>query len=350
MCLRRSISTAAGAAWTLLLLLWLGYALQVEGGSAVLDTEGIAQWQAALNDAASPPRQPTSGPGGSDYSHASFTKTRINFGFFQGYFVYRPAQPRLANAPFMVYVHGAGQTEPKTYEPMFRHFARKGFLVVFPIYFLNAQAEVEAAYRDALSRFPAPPMVAFAGHSLGAMLGFQMAIRSVVDPTAVPRGPDVLVLHDPAGKLFFGPQLLQNASMLTASLLVVQAETSSSVPPDNNNSYALEVFTQTPAGLTKNFLRVRTDRYGTPDLISNHGGVASGPDAFGVNLPLNAIDWHGYWRPTEGGFREAFGTPFSGYSAFCRSATASCDPVRDMGLWSDGTPVVKIQNAGDLGL
>lgn len=343
---RCSVSTAA-AVWTL--LLWLGCALQVEGGSADLDTEGIAQSQAALNDVASPPLQPTSGPGGSDYPHASFTKTRINFGFFQTYFVYRPAQPSLANAPFMVYLHGAGQTDPKTYEPMFRHFARKGFLVVFPIYLLNAQAEVEAAYRDALSRFPAPPMVAFAGHSLGAMLGFQMAVRSIVNPTAVPRAPDVLVLQDPAGKSFFGALLLQNANMLTASLLVVQAETSS-VPPDLANSYALDVFTQTPAGLTKNFLRVRTDMYGTPDLVSNHGGVASGPDAFGVNQPLNAIDWRGYWRPTEGAFREAFGTPFSGYSAFCSSATAECDPVRDMGLWSDGMPVVEIQNAGDLGL
>ncbi|MGH8654608.1 MAG: hypothetical protein ACREYE_21650 [Gammaproteobacteria bacterium] len=59
--LRCSVSTAAAAVWTL--LLWLGCALQVEGGSADLDPDGLSQ--VALNDLASPPLQPTSGPGGS---------------------------------------------------------------------------------------------------------------------------------------------------------------------------------------------------------------------------------------------------------------------------------------------
>jgi hypothetical protein len=96
----------------------------------------------------------------------------------------------------------------------------------------------------------------------------------------------------------------------------------------------------------RNVLRVFSDPRPTfpdPDLISDHPGVQSG--GF---LPLDMIDFWGYRRPTEGAFLTAFGTPPPGYDAFCSSTSSVCNPVRNMGSFTNGVPLNRIQNAGDL--
>ena len=62
---------------------------------------------------------------------------------------------------------------------------------------------------------------------------------------------------------------------------------------------------------------------------------------------LDAIDSWGYWRPTDAALAEAFGETADAF-AFCSDTGPTCDPVRDMGSWSDGTPVARIANAADL--
>jgi hypothetical protein len=194
------------------------------------------------------------------------------------------------------------------------------------------------------------------GHSLGAMISLRLAAQPQTVP-ALPV-PEILVLHEPAGKTTpfiagnpawdISTQALSGVAP-TTRLLIIQAETSATDP----NSVAPDAWLNTPqlARAQKNFLRVFSDHHGQPALVSDHTGVQAGQNVLQVD-PLDAIDWWGYWRPTEGALREAFGMDAlpPGYSAFCSSAGPACDPVRQMGSWSDGVAVKPMKVAAELGL
>jgi hypothetical protein len=260
----------------------------------------------------------------------------------------------------VVYLHGYGVFAPALYDALLRHLARKGHVVVFPVfgglfdtdeYEHNARNAVAAALAEleaGTDRTRFNGQLAWVAHSLGGAL----ALRIAAQPEVAPRlpAPGGIVLHDPAGSSLAGydltPEVLAGIPEDTR-LLVIQAEASIG----QENSDALTAFTNTssiPAD-RKNVLLVHSDAHGAPALVSDHLGVQAGQDLFGVRS-LDAIDWWGYARPTEGALLEVFGRPFAGYSAFCREAGPVCDAVRDAGRWSDGVPVKPIENAGDLEL
>lgn len=309
-----------------------------------------------------PPAQPTSGPGGSDYEYGPVAKTPVDFVFpvgctlfcgTQRYFFFEP--PVLpADAPqVLVYVNGYGEDltdQHRAYDMMFQHFARKGVLVVFATYgslqLASAQERVEGSIRHARDTLGLPPSTryTFAGHSLGAMVALRAAVHANASAANLPK-PELVVLHDAAGKLF-NSELDDNAGDLDADLLVIQAAEMAG----NANSFSEDVWQRT-GGIahSRNFLRIPSDDRGNFPLVSNHDGVkALGPA--NPPPPLDAIDWYGYWRPTEGAMRESFGDPFPGYSAYCQDAAPACPEVRDMGTFIEGPAVNKIENAGDLGI
>jgi hypothetical protein len=275
------------------------------------------------------------------------------------YWVYEPAEPRPDSAPVVVYLHGFGVFEPSLYDAQLRHLSRKGYVVVFPLYgyfdLESYEADARAAIAAALVELETGPehvrpngQLAYAAHSLGAVLAVRLAANGALEPKLPP--PAGLVLHDPAGSERASYDVSKGALASipkSTRLLVIQAEAS----VDQPNSDAVSLFLQTESipSEHKNLLRVYSDTHGTPTLLSDHLGVQAGQDVFGVR-PLDAIDWWGYARPTEGALAEAFGAPFDGYSAFCRAADATCDAVRDAGQWSDGVPVKRLKNAGDLEL
>ena len=130
---------------------------------------------------------------------------------------------------------------------------------------------------------------------------------------------------------------------------MIQAETTFATA--DPNSYSEVIWNNTSASAQPlNYLVVPSDDAGSTPLVSDHGGVTAGADLADPTRmqPLDAIDWYGYWRPTEGALAEAFGDPFAGYSAFCSDAGAACDPLRDMGTFESGAQVTQIRNAGDL--
>jgi pimeloyl-ACP methyl ester carboxylesterase len=306
-----------------------------------------------------PPGQPTTGPGGSDYPHAH-ARVR-DFGSGEGrYWIYEPAAPAPVTAPVLVYLHGAGTLSPDRLSALLTHLARKGFVVIWPLYGglfdpWNYQPNARAAIAAALSELNTTGHVhpnghfGMLGHSLGGMIALRLAAQPLAPP-ALPV-PEILVLHEPAGKA--APFIAGNPAWdistgalsgiaPTTRLLIIQAETSAGAP----NSVAPDAWSNTPqiARAQKNFLRVFSDDHGRPALVSDHGGVEA--------PPLDAIDWWGYWRPTEGALREVFGMGGlpPGYSAFCSSAGPACAPVRQMGSWSDGVPVKPMKVAAELGL
>ena len=186
----------------------------------------------------------------------------------------------------------------------------------------------------------------FVGHSIGGMVALSLA----ANPGDLPR-PSVVVAHDPAG-LDYAAFTGIDASMATLAgldpatrLLVIEAATTA----DTSNGAADAIWRNAPTPRAqRNWLRVPSDDRGTPQLVSDHSGSLAGDVFLGSRSPLDAIDWWGYWRPTDAALAEGFGETAAGF-AFCSAAGPTCDPVRDMGSWSDGTPVARIANAADLG-
>ena len=319
--------------------------------------------EAPTAEAPAPPAQPAAGPGGADYPHGS-ARVRTYGSGEEKYWLYEPGLPAPDAAPVLVYLHGYSSREPDLYDALLTHLARKGHIVIYPVYGglldpQNYQPNARAAIAAALAVLDNADHVHSDGHFglLGHSLGAMIALRLAAQPQALPV-PEILVLHEPAGKtapfIEGNPDWDVSVRTLseiapTTSLLLIQAETSATDP----NSVAPDAWHNTPqlARAQKNFLRVGSDEHGRPALVSDHTGVQAGQNVTHFD-PLDGIDWWGYWRPTEAALSEVFGRGElpAGYSAFCSSAGPSCAPVRHMGEWSDGVAVHPMQNAAELGL
>jgi hypothetical protein len=193
------------------------------------------------------------------------------------------------------------------------------------------------------------PYVAFAGHSLGGVVSMRLAATTSTAPV-IPR-PQAIALHEASTDIWADPVLFPPGTPSTTSLLpgiaasthlfAIRAET------PNENDYSVPAYAGTPQIplARKNFLRVLGDTFGNPDLMSDH---------FSPNQPpLDAMDWWGYWRPSEGAFNVAFNRVDrnEGYLPFCNADGPACDVVRNMGTWLNSTRAVTLaKNAGDLNL
>lgn len=294
-----------------------------------------------------PPPQPTAGPGGSDYVHAAAQVSMYGSGD-EVYWIYEPDQPQPASAPVILYLHGYGALNDDNYEPWLTHLARKGYSVIYPRYGWlwnpwDYEDNALEAYHNALQVLSSPGRVApeldktaITGHSLGGILTMRLANRVAQENLPIPKA---LVLHDAAGFLTpaypFMP--LNNLSNIDPNTILVLACAQTSIFEANANQIWTRSWTNTPQipRDRKNGLLIRSDTYGVPDLISDHGAVSSNP--------VDAIDWFGYWKVTEAAFL------FSFYGTHEAYVLGDGPEVRNMGQWSDGVPVVGILPASDLG-
>ncbi len=315
-----------------------------------------------------PPGPPSCGPGSASYPHAS---VRISGGSAApGQFaLYEPAEPAPASAPVIAFLRGFSPIDARpAMEPMLIHFARKGYIVLYAEYggvveLTRFRHFARQAIADGLSELATGDHVRPDGrfgifaHSLGTLIALRIA-SDPPEPPTIPI-PSVIVLHDPAGLDFndltgldIGPASLAGMDPGT-HLLVIQAELAVTDPAMATNSAAAAAWSNPPLPRDqKNWLQVHSDVamdwYYRNDLTSDHLGNLAGQLAT-LTFPLDAIDWWGYWRPTEAAFNEVFGMPGALHAAFCSAAGPECDPVRTMGRWSDGRPVAPIENAADLG-
>ncbi len=300
-----------------------------------------------LFDAPTPPLQPADGPGGSDYTHASLSVTAYRSGV-QRYWLYEPAEPTPASAPVVLYLHGYGATEPDAYHDLMAHMARKGFTVIYPRYgwpwnpAVYEQNAVDALV-DALDRLAGPGHVdpeldhfAVAGHSLGGILSLRIANRAKTSGLPM---PGAVVLHDGAGygtpAYPFMP--LDDLSDIDSGTLLafIVAQTSIGDPGAMGVVRRGWFNTSQIPRDRKNALLIRSDGHGSPALISDHFSI--------VNNELDAIDWYGYWKPTEAAFNSAF------YGIQTEYILGSGPEVHFMGLWSDGVPLRPVVVAEDVG-
>src|ERR1043166_832470 len=146
-----------------------------------------------------PPLQPASGPGGSQYSHTSVIKNHYGKGG-QEYWLFEPAEPVPASAPVIVFLHGWGGMNPLYYGAWIGHLVKRGNIVVYPRYqasFLTPLQEFTpntlTAIKAALERLRTEPghvkadLTKFAtvGHSVGGLLAANVA--AVANESGLPR-------------------------------------------------------------------------------------------------------------------------------------------------------------------
>src|SRR4051812_40442087 len=170
----------------------------------------IALLTAPSASAATPPGQPASGPGGASYSWSGATVVAHSFTrSIRNYTTYVPtgwtgggAQP--ARAPVVLFMHGANATNTSSYASWLTHLARKGNIVVFPVFqtALTPTADytpnAEAAVADALTWLEAnaavkPDLangVLLVGHSYGGVVSINYANH--VSSNTHPRAAAVL--------------------------------------------------------------------------------------------------------------------------------------------------------------
>ena len=252
--------------------------------------------------------------------------------------------------PVVIFLHGFSAVNPDAYRAWIDHIALRGAIVIYPDYqtanpievppgdFLpNALAGISAAFamleRDRIVSANLD-QVAIAGHSLGAVLAANLA--AVAGPKGLPV-PGAIMLVEPGGCLDCGgvSELLgvpfgDLGAIESDTLALVVAGDEDDVVGDVGAMLAWNGLTSIPLELRDHIL-VRSDHTGMPPLIADHSAPQTGLG----NAEIDALDWFGYWKwfdvLTDCAFLE------SG----CEVALGGSAVQSDMGIWSNGAPVVQ---------
>lgn len=293
--------------------------------------------------AQSPPPQPYWGPGGYDYPHASVTSYEYGTGADQ-YWILEPAEPTPASAPVVAFYHGWGGVWPSGYGGFLFHLARKGFIVIFPRFQeswaalpLRCRDRALSAVGDALEELQsgghvAPDLDRFGvcGHSFGGALSAATGVLYASYGLPVPRvivaiEPGALAWCLPGGSYVWGDLSLVDPD----TLLVVMVGEDDTVVCDTQGK---EIFHQATAVVNKEFLVVRSDDYGEPDLVAGHFAPAA-------YILYDALDFYGFWKIATASMT----CGFDGID--CEYAKGGGSLQIYMGRWSDWTlvePLVRL--------
>jgi dienelactone hydrolase len=339
--------------------------------------------------AATPPAQPKSGPGGSDYVAGDVVKRavgRASAASFVFHAAGAPAEPRAV----VVFLHAWGAVNPAVYGGWIEHLARKGHLVLFPRFqevgkIRPADATERAAtlVKEALAALAEDPnakpdldRVALIGHSAGAGLAFNLAAIAKDQGLPTPK----LVFGVMTGGLARdakarGIQLVDLSQIDPSTLLVTVIGDRDQRPSDQASRRLLKEASAVPPE-RKIFLRALSDGHGFPVLSATLASPAAQKDAFDaaqIKLPpdpprdpkaprpaaqkwsadmvlsgeqtvlvqqlanngIDTLDYLAYWRS----FDMAAATAFAGRDG---QALQNDPAFTDMGRWSDGWPVKRL--------
>jgi len=316
---------------------------------------------APAQSTATPPTQPTSGPGGSDYPYGSVTTDGPYWAGNQNtnnnlkYYIYEPGTPAPATAPVILFLHGYGALNASYYQRWMNHMVMKGYVVVWPRYqaqltsvFKNYPSNAEAAWTDALSRMqgstweghvrPAQNpdgslQTMIVGHSFGGWIaGWLAGAASTATPTFP--APEALVMIEPASLGLLPPINFAGISPNTQMLILSADE--DNVACSANGVSIFESTTQVPPA-QKNYLFFNSDSYGSPAQLGNHffpdtNGYKDDND-FAPYYGVDARDYYVTWKLSVA----AANCVFSGANCDYFLGNGSADQL-DMGNWSDGTP------------
>jgi len=328
------------------------------------------------------PSQPTSGPGGSDYSHTDITAFHYGSGS-DGLWIYEPSGPAPDSAPVVLFIHGFGAIFPTIYGGWMRHLVLQGNIVIFPRYQESFNSDPQEMYGDAIDAIkrafreleksghvkPDTSRVTVVGHSYGGVMAANIAAdwtKEGLPPVRAfmsvePGDGENVKSHK------FIPRKIKSimvdySNIPAETLMICLAGADDNLVGD---IAAKKIFLNSiavPAG-NKKYVTVFSDYHGTPPLVADHmfplatdsyfkaemeetGGVEkgtimkapAGEDAGERDkYDPDAYDYYGPWRL----FDALRACALDG--ELCDIALGEGPEAKYMGEWSDGTPVAELQ-------
>ncbi|MBI1369435.1 MAG: alpha/beta hydrolase fold domain-containing protein [Planctomycetes bacterium] len=322
----------------------------------------------AFADPPTPPAQPAEGPGGSAASHQKVVSSQHGEGG-TAYWLYEPDDPKPATAPVIVFNHGWGATRPGPYGAWIDHLVKRGNIVIYPAYqegltTLPAQftPNAVAAIKEALRQLDTEPghvkpdltKFAIVGHSMGGILAANLA--AVASTVGLPT-PRAIMSIEPGKTWGLPPPMavvLDDLSAIDAgTLMLAVIGDRDRVVFDVDAKRIIKESTAVPAA-NKNLVRLVSDDHGKPALDASHlapvaissGGESRRPilkrgSNTGGIISVDALDYFGTWKLLDALTDAAF------YGTHRNIALGNTPEQRDMGAWSDGTPVKRMEIVTD---
>jgi dienelactone hydrolase len=298
------------------------------------------------------------------YAHARVEKKKLGEGAL-AYWLYLPADPAPTSAPVVLFLHGWSGTDPFFYGGWIEHLARRGNIVIYPVYqtslFDSPEDMLENAAKatnDAVEYLkklgPVAQLDNFAivGHSLGGGLG------AVLTATAKDRGlpvPRALMAVQPGwrGRREMDAEKVKH---IPASVLLLVVVGDKDEYAATRHSRTIFCNSEQLRAENKAFVVVQSDSHGTPPLVADHSSPLSPlkeygeeiserkerrrkfiANATGMEGETNALDRLGYWRLFDKLLSAAF------KNEGMRAVIGSTEDL-SMGKWSDNTQVKPLLN------
>jgi dienelactone hydrolase len=339
--------------------------------------------------AATPPGQPKSGPGGAENPGVEIVKRAAGTASTGAYVFYSAGNPAQAR-PVVVLLHAWGAINPVVYGGWIDHLARRGYLVVFPVFQdigrtrpVDATARVTKTLQAVLPGLASDPAakadltrVAMLGHSAGAGLAFNLAATAKSADLPQPK----LVFTLMAGGIASdeksrGIQLSDLSQIDPATSIVTMVGDREAIASERVSRRLLRETDAVPPE-HKLFVRVWSDDHGFPALsatLASPGSPLEGYDSAALRIPpdpprdpkaprepqprwsadmvlsgeqtvlitqlsrnvTDTLDYLAFWRS----FDMAADAAFGGKDV---SALRTESVFVDMGRWSDTWPVRRL--------
>lgn len=296
---------------------------------------------------ATPPEQPKSGPGGSDYLYKDMRVTLYGQGA-GAYYIAQPIGEIDKPLPVVVFVHGMALTRYTAYSAWIKHLVRRGNVVIYPVYHTSgivdpttftaavASNTIKAIGKCDGKRHAAidTTRLTMIGHSLGGTIIANLAARPKHFKLPAPKALMLLQPGDTKadkGLGAFFPSLTGDHAGIALStlMLIVDVENDYFVSPkagqriyDNASAIARK---------DKRRLLLKTDDHGKPPIEADHMLPMAWTRSQKSNGRINAYDYAA-WRWFDALQATALGDEKHRSLVFGEAAL-------DLGEWSDGTPV-----------
>jgi hypothetical protein len=315
-----------------------------------------------------PPTQPATGPGGSNYPYAEVKTSTYGSGEAQ-YWIFEPASPTPTSAPIIVFNHGYLGIDPSSYTGWINHLVRQGNIVIYPAYqqLLTPLTEVSenaiSAVKNAIATLktgdhvlPDPDKFAIIGHSLGGVITVNMASQAGSNGLPVPKAIMLVEASDGSNIVETNLVTADFTNLPVNLLLIAISAADDSVAGSEFSQRAIQESAKVPA-VNKNLIILHSDNHGSPELVADHLAPLSPEHIAGtlentimdlIDAKIDALDYYGFWKLFDGLYQAAFGINPENR----KFALGNTPEQRYMGLWSDGVPVKELEvitdsNAGN---